>query len=1405
MQGQGVLVTNNGGYSIDMDGSSPGTLYQTFATVPGVPYVLTFDLSGNSYGIGSGANAVKTLQVTLTSSTGSSLSNQTYTFNATNATTSKPGWLNYTTTFTATGTSTTLTFASLDAANSIAGPVVANVHVQSYLFGVVFEDLNYGGGAGRSQATAVAAGGAAVNGARVELYTAAGAFVSATNTNSSGYYGFLVDVGTSYTVRVVNSTVMSNRAGATTSVIGVQTYRTDASTGTAAAVADHVGGENPALVDSASNTSNATLASLTTASATPQSIATVAMGTGWTLGVDFGFNFDTIVNTKANGQGSLSQWTDNAGSFTDQSTLAQAGFRMVGGVSTALAAGIETSIFMIPNGTAVPGLRMGLTNQLTSGGYARITSNNAVALSGYGSGDISFKLLQSNTSLDGATQTANVGDTNSGKVGTGGTVGVAANTLAQFDMPEIELDGNGSGSCVCTYATGDAIRSIALAMQEEIYISANNAQVSDTLVGMDAQGNSNATTAETLSYGIWIHANSNILIHHNYVRVNNSGIRNDVNTSSFTIEYNEVTSPYNGQSATYDGIDLSSAGSTTVIQYNLLHNLVGAGIESQHGGATGLLIQQNTLSANGLNYGTSTASSEPGAIVVCCVNNSMRPQMTITGNIITGNAGDGIEIMKGAGYTISQNAIYGNNVGTTNGLGIDLDQTKQGNPDNFTLNGVNVNSGSTSTNYPNLGMNYPVISTATISGSNVTVAGYVGSASGQSAFASATLEFFKSSLNATGYGDGQAYIGTLTADSSGKFSGVITLPGGVTLAAGDSLTGTATDANGNTSEFGPNVTLAAGYLTPPSSFNAFESSTASGAVTGVIQTKQSKALFGLDLVAINASGGVYTGFTGTVTVSILDASSTTGSVGANGCNANWTQIPGSAAGSGTLSTTFTAANSGRVSTGAALIVSDAYRNLRVKMSYTDSKGVIVTSCSTDNFAMNPVLGSPVASDADWATAGTARTLANSGATGGIVHKAGQPFTLSATAANLSTQTTSNYNGTATAVLSCVLPSGCGSSDLGTLTFSGTYSGGTLSVPATYSEAGVFTLQLVDTTWAAVDAADTPAAQRYIYSNTVTIGRFVPDHFALSVGSTGSLVTFGSASCASRSFSYLGQTIPYKSVPVVNVTAQNAGNSTTRNYRNELWHLTSASMLQSYADTGAGNALAISQGTATVSATGYGTGTMSPNAADTVTWVRSTASAQSPFNAQAVDTVSASDSSESSVNGAILSASPASVHPSFDAGASMRYGRIALANAYGIETQSLSLPVEVQYFNGSVWVTNANDSCTSIPAATFTMSNWQRNLNACETSISSTGALTQGRAAVSLSAPGAGNAGSVDLGVNVGGGASGSVCVAGSSQSSSALSLSYLQGAWTGGSFTANPTGRASFGNFGLVPGFRREN
>ncbi len=237
-------------------------------------------------------------------------------------------------------------------------------------------------------------------------------------------------------------------------------------------------------------------------------------------------------------------------------------------------------------------------------------------------------------------------------------------------------------------------------------------------------------------------------------------------------------------------LDVASATPGTIQQFN---GSTGAPLGTLATGLTypnffamtpGNVIQGNTI---GLNAGETAALPNGAGIVISGpADNVIGGTGAGDANTIADNIGVGIGITGSAGNTIQGNAIYSNGA-----LGIDL-----GN------NGVTANTGTTTAGVADNGMNFPVFTAATVNGSTLTVSGYVGSAAGQSIFAGARVEIFKSDNNASGHGEGSVFLGFLTADASGDFSGSITT---ASLAAGDSITGTATSWAGDTSEFAANV------------------------------------------------------------------------------------------------------------------------------------------------------------------------------------------------------------------------------------------------------------------------------------------------------------------------------------------------------------------------------------------------------------------------------------------------------------------------------------------------------------------------------------------------------------------------------------------------------------------------
>lgn len=572
----------------------------------------------------------------------------------------------------------------------------------------------------------------------------------------------------------------------------------------------------------------------------------------------------------------------------------------------------------------------------------------------------------------------------------------------------------------------------------------------------------------------------------------------------------------------------------------------------------------------------------------------------------------------------------------------------------------------------------------------------------------------------------------------------------------------------------------------PAGFNAFDTGTPAGSANGVIHTKVSAGAFNLAVVALKSGGAaVETAFAGDVKLELVDASA-----GA-GCGAF-----GLIRSLGTL--TFAAGDAGRKTLG-GIVEPNAWPNARIRMIYPATGAPTIVACSTDNFAIRPAsFGSVIASDADSTTAGSTRTLANTAVSGGRVHKAGQPFQIVATATNAAGIATSNYSGAPVAnVTACVLPAtGC---TQGTFT-PGTWSavaGTVTTTDARYSEVGAFAMKLVDANFAAVDAADgSTAADRTIESAAFNVGRFVPDHFDLAPASAPTpapvFKTFDDTACATRSFTYAGQPFGYLALPQATITAKNAAGAPTLNYAGALWKLVPADAVQTYTPVTGNLDIGLLQAP-TVTGIGGGVGTLVANAADKIAFVRTTPVA--PFVADISLAMSIQDNAEASVtgNGTVDTLAPA-LFPSiaFDAGNQIRFGQLVLSNALGSELLALPVPIETRYWTGSGFTLNTVDFCTRLAANNVALSNWQHNLNACETSVTLSGRFNGGRGTLRLSAPGTNNTGSVDLTLQLGATASGSTCPAGPA---TAASQNWLQGHWSGAGVTynQNPAARASFG------------
>ena len=720
---------------------------------------------------------------------------------------------------------------------------------QLSISGTVFEDVNYGGGAGRNlinaQNSALSSGFAAIDtstflennigadSARVELYIRDTVnlltykFLASTTTDQDGRYAFTSGLAadTDYRIRVLPATVISSRSGTPAGLVSVQTFRTDGSDSSKSPVpvANEVGGRLPAATADAP-TVNTLLTDFPTQSLVWAEVKTPlvpnALNPPAITGVDFGFNFDTIVNTNDSGQGSLRQFINNSNALTNAS-LAQ----------TSLTAGKETSIFMISDGASHPGLTAGGSNQLTSGvATIQVTSQLPA-------------ITDPNTTIDGTTQTANVGDTNTGTAGTGGTVGVDGLALSTVNKPEVEInDGTASVSNgLLIQANNTTVRGLAIwgfgdgdNGSANIQVSTSSSSCSGTsiftgllfeqnLIGTKATSFSAVSgTANNNGKGFRSPCGSQGIFRNNLVGFTayaGSGWNNfdtqDPNMS-WTIINNEFRSA--GTNNLVDNVGLEAYTRNVILKDNLISGAFANGVSLYLNAAnSNILIENNTITNNGSGAG----STELAGIAIFSGANGGE---TISKNIIQGNKGAGVWVEKDFnGVKITQNSMFNNG-----GLGIDLKGGDTGTGNQTVLsNTVTPNDGVVGTGVANNGLDYPVIVSSVLSSGTLTVKGYVGNNPlGSTTFSNLTLEFFiadddgnnngpviSGDGKSLAHGEGKTYISSCTTDANGLFDCAFANAGTVGVTSAANITATATSASGNTSEFSapvssnPNILL----------------------------------------------------------------------------------------------------------------------------------------------------------------------------------------------------------------------------------------------------------------------------------------------------------------------------------------------------------------------------------------------------------------------------------------------------------------------------------------------------------------------------------------------------------------------------------------------------------------------
>lgn len=350
-----------------------------------------------------------------------------------------------------------------------------------------------------------------------------------------------------------------------------------------------------------------------------------------------------------------------------------------------------------------------------------------------------------------------------------------------------------------------------------------------------------------------------------------------------------------------------------------------------------------------------------------------------------------------------------------------------------------------------------------------------------------------------------------------------------------------------------------------------------------------------------------------------------------------------------------------------------------------------------------------------------------------------------------------------AITGCVVPGGAAS-------FSG---GATTITDLAWNEVGILQLlpQLAD--------ADYLGSGAVSGASSGNVGRFYPAQFAVTATSVTPTCVPGGAATP---FSYFGEDGVRTDFTL---SAQNLGGSTTANYTGAFARLDPAV----YANYGF-TAATLPSGASLASGATAPSGSWSNGVANIIAWHQ--VSRPTALTGPTTVTLSAAPSDGDA---------PAAATPATLGDADLRYGRLQLLNAYGSELLDLPVTLRAQYWNGNAWVTNSDDSCTSISApgsgagltfhpevAPGAVGN---HLSAGETtaSVNAGGKLNAGLAGLKFSRPGAGNSGYVDISIPL-------------------AARPWLQHPW--GTSAVNPTGlnpsgRATFGIFKSRLIYSREN
>ncbi|MGI8957283.1 MAG: beta strand repeat-containing protein [Chthoniobacterales bacterium] len=229
---------------------------------------------------------------------------------------------------------------------------------------------------------------------------------------------------------------------------------------------------------------------------------------------------------------------------------------------------------------------------------------------------------------------------------------------------------------------------------------------------------------------------------------------------------------------------------------NLISGIAGDGVAIAS--ASNTLVEGNYIGTDVTGAGN-LGNDGYGVTMSAADNNTIGGTVAGAGNVIAFNGSTfrpsgGVGVLGGTGNSIFGNSIFSNSGGdpafSNPGLGINLFS-------NGELGGVTPNDLGDADTGPNNLQNFPIITGLTSASGSVTLTGTLNSEDDKTY----RLEFFaNTNVDLSGYGEGQTFLGfkEVTTDGSGDASFSASFP---VVGNPVAFTATATDPDGNTSEF----------------------------------------------------------------------------------------------------------------------------------------------------------------------------------------------------------------------------------------------------------------------------------------------------------------------------------------------------------------------------------------------------------------------------------------------------------------------------------------------------------------------------------------------------------------------------------------------------------------------------